>query len=77
MLDVNRIIDKIAQAYTQTQRHISNIWKEMISRVFFLCRFFFFPLVHTNNMGKLIFPRPTLWPYSNFIVFHAYLIIYY
>ena len=31
LLDINRTIDKIAQAYKNTQRHINNAWSEMVS----------------------------------------------
>ena len=31
LLDVNRTRDKIAQAYTHTQRHMNNAWSEMVS----------------------------------------------
>ena len=31
ILDINRTRDKIAQAYTHTQRHMNNAWSEMVS----------------------------------------------
>ena len=70
------IRDENTQARTHTQRHM-NVWNMFgmrWSHALFLWPLtaLFFSLVHTKTMGYVLsFFGPTLWPYSNLIVFHA------
>ena len=79
LLNINRIRDKIAQAYTHARRHISNTWSEMVScspyfAFYWFSSFHLFIQIISDNFLSLF--KLALWPYSNLIVSHASFIIF-